>query len=218
MNIVLLGAPGSGKGTQAKKIAEAYGLTHVSTGEIFRDEIANKTELGQKVQGFVSTGKLVPDDVVIEVLATKLDNLNGGSFLLDGFPRTAEQAYALDSYLKKSDRDLGGIIYIEVPVAELVKRLGGRWTCSKCNSVYNTDSQPPKEAGKCDKDGTALFQREDDKPESIQKRLRVYDEQTKPLVAYYKKSVPFYPIDGAQAPEQVFGQIQGHLGEPKAAR
>lgn len=211
MNIVLLGPPGSGKGTQAKRIAETQGLKHVSTGEVFREEIARKSPLGLKVESFVKSGLLVPDEVVIEVLASKLDAMSG-SFLLDGFPRTVEQAKALDAYLGRAGRKIDGVVYIAVPNDEVVRRLGSRWTCTKCNEVYNLVSRPPKAEGVCDKDGAPLYQRADDKPESVQKRLVEYDKLTKPLVEYYRSGQAFHEVDGTARPDDVFAAIQLRLG------
>lgn len=217
MNIVLLGPPGCGKGTQAKNLGEAFGLAHISTGEIFRDEIGRGTPLGQEVQSYVTRGALVPDELTVEVVASRLDK-TPGDFLLDGFPRTVGQAKSLDKYLKGKGRRIGRVVYIELSDAEVVKRLGARWSCTTCNEIYNLNSRKPKKDGVCDADGGKLFQREDDKPEAIKKRLSVYATLTKPLIQHYTDSGLISQVDGSAAPEQVFQQIRKVLDEASAAK
>lgn len=202
--IVLLGPPGAGKGTQAEIISERLGLIHVSSGDLFRENIKNKTELGKQAQGFINRGELVPDDLTIAMVKARLlmpDNLRGA--LLDGFPRTPAQADALAKLLT----DLGAAIkivpYITVPAKVLVERLSGRWTCRAEGHVYHQQFNPPREPGKCDLDGSELYQRDDDKPETVENRIRVYSEQTTPLIDHYKEQGLLFEIDGTQPIEKV---------------
>lgn len=212
MNIVLLGPPGSGKGTQAEQLSREYGLTHLSTGNVFREEISQGTALGKKVEQYVKSGRLVPDALVVEVVAGKLAEIQG-SFLLDGFPRTLEQAQALAAQLRKAGKAIDAVVYINVRPDIVVARLGGRWTCVNCKSVFNQDTRKPAVEGKCDSCGGQLMQREDDKPEAIRKRLMVYEDLTKPLVAYYRSTENFHEVDGADAPEEVFSLIRRILSD-----
>lgn len=187
MNIVLLGAPGSGKGTQAKPLSVQYKVPHISTGDIFRQEMTKGTELGLRVQEFVSSGRLVPDELVLEVITArlKLDDCKAG-FLLDGFPRTVGQAESLDGVLTGIGKPLEKVLYMNLPEHEVIKRLSSRRQCQKCSKVYNLLTQPPQQPDLCDVDGAALIQREDDRPETIEKRLVVYNNLTEPLISYYR--------------------------------
>lgn len=219
MNLILLGAPGSGKGTQAKVLAQKFKLAHISTGDLFREEIAKKTALGEKVGGYVTSGKLVPDGVVTEVLTAKLATLKDG-FLLDGFPRTLDQAMALDQFLHKGGKKIAAVVYLNLSEDEVVKRLGARRNCSSCGELYNMVSKPPRSAQMCDKCGGRLVQREDDKEATIKKRMMVFRDLTEPLVSYYKTNEHFIEVDAAQAPEQVtetIGTELGSVGAPPAA-
>lgn len=202
--IVLLGPPGAGKGTQAEIISERLGLIHVSSGGLFRENIKNKTELGNLAQGFINRGELVPDDLTIAMVKARLlmpDNQHGA--LLDGFPRTPAQAEALAKLLA----DLGAAIkivpYITVPANVLIERLSGRWTCRAEGHVYHQQFNPPKEPGKCDLDGSELYQRDDDKPATVENRIRVYTEQTTPLIDHYRKQGLLFEVDGTQPIEKV---------------
>ncbi len=195
--IVLLGPPGAGKGTQAEILAEKLKLVHVSSGDLFRENLKNKTELGQKAQSYVDRGELVPDDITIGMVRDRLmqpDCVNGA--ILDGFPRTPAQAEALTKLLA----DLGGKVvsvpFIFVPDEVLIDRLTGRWTCRAQGHIYHEKNNPPKVPGICDQDGSALYQREDDKRETVMRRIQVYQEQTAPLIDYYRRQGLLDQIDG----------------------
>src|ERR1044071_200357 len=198
MNIIFLGPPGSGKGTQAKKLAEEFKLTHLSTGDVFREAIKNQTALGQKIKSFVDSGKLVPDSLVSEVVFEKLKELGPSrGVLLDGYPRTVEQSKALDQFSKAESFSLDSIIFFAVDAPALVKRLSARRQCPNCKEVYNLETKPPKKNGICDVCGTALIQRPDDKAEVVQDRLKVYDKETAPVLDYYKMKKEFKKVDAA---------------------
>ena len=202
MNLVLLGAPGAGKGTQAKLIAQKYALKHLSTGDMFRE-----AQIGSAIACFLAAGQLVPDELVINMIAERLkrtDVQNG--FLLDGFPRTITQAKALDGMLRESDKKIDGVIYIEVNKDEVIRRLSGRRVCPLCGASYHVAFAPPEIAGKC-ACGAALVQRKDDNPETVLERLEVYNEQTFPLIEYYSNAGALGKIDGAKSEAQVFEQI-----------
>ncbi|MFH2203627.1 MAG: adenylate kinase [Elusimicrobiota bacterium] len=196
MKIVLLGCPGAGKGTQSMFLCRKYGLEHVSTGDIFREEMGKESAVGKKVADYVKRGELVPDDLVVKMVAAHLDS-GSGEWLLDGFPRTLGQARELDKYLQAKGQKLNAVLYLSLELAEVVERLSGRRTCSGCGDVYNLISRPPQVEGKCDKCGKALVQREDDMEETIKNRLQVYEEQTAPLAAYYRENSDFAEVDGA---------------------
>ena len=186
MNIVLLGAPGSGKGTQAQPLSVRYKTPHISTGDIFRQEMEKATPLGLKVQEYVNSGRLAPDELVLEVMTTRLSQPDcQKGFLLDGFPRTVNQAEALDGYLTSAKRPLDKVLYLSLSEAEVIRRLSSRRQCAKCGKVYNLLTKPPVKADACDVDAGALMQRDDDRPETIEKRLRVFNDLTEPLIAYY---------------------------------
>jgi adenylate kinase len=206
--IVLLGPPGAGKGTQAEIISEKLGLAHISSGDIFRENIKNQTELGKLADGFMSRGELVPDDVTIEMIRERLarPDCEAGA-LLDGYPRTPPQAQALDDMLKGFNGSVNAVPYIEVGEHELVKRLSGRWTCRAEGHVYHQEFNPPKQQGVCDIDGSDLYQRDDDKRETVERRIRVYFEQTAPLVEHYRDEGLLVRINGAQPIETVTAQL-----------
>jgi adenylate kinase len=203
MNIVLLGAPGTGKGTQAVLIASKYGWPHVSTGDMLREHVAQGTELGKKAKGFMDAGALVPDDLVISMLIDRLgrpDTKDG--IVLDGFPRNLKQAEALDAALKNAGRSIDVVPNISVPDEELVKRLSGRWLCRNCGAIYNENGSPPRVAGKCDRCGGDLYQRDDDKPETVRARLL----QQKPpadMIEHYRGQGKLVDIDGFQPVDAV---------------
>lgn len=202
--IVLLGPPGAGKGTQAEIISERLGLIHVSSGDLFRENIKNKTELGNLAQGFINRGELVPDDLTIAMVKARLlmpDNQHGA--LLDGFPRTPAQAEALAKLLADLGATIKIVPYITVPANVLIERLSGRWTCRAEGHVYHQQFNPPKEPGKCDLDGSELYQRDDDKPATVENRIRVYTEQTTPLIDHYRKQGLLFEVDGMQPIEKV---------------
>lgn len=186
MYIIMLGAPGTGKGTIGNEICEKYKLKHIATGDIFRDEIKRETELGKKAQEYISKGELVPDEVTIAMVEGKLDQMN--NVLLDGFPRTIEQAEALKEYLSKKEENITAVINLEVPDEDIIKRTSSRVICSnkECGASYNTIFMPPKEEGICDRCGSTLIKRVDDNPETIKERLNTYYKNTKPLIDYYK--------------------------------
>jgi len=202
--IVLLGPPGAGKGTQAQAISENWRLPHISSGDIFRENIKNETELGKLASGFMNKGELVPDDVTIAMIRERLsrpDCQNGA--LLDGFPRTPAQAEALATMLSTFHGEVSAVPYISVPEEVLVERLTGRWTCRAAGHIYHEKYSPPRQAGICDQDGSELYQRDDDKAETVTRRIRVYLEQTQPLIQYYQQRGLLLEINGAQPIEQV---------------
>lgn len=202
--IVLLGPPGAGKGTQAQIIAEKYELVHVSSGDLFRENLKNETELGKLAQTFMKRGELVPDDVTIAMVRDRLsrpDCRNGA--LLDGFPRTPAQAEALAEMLKEFSGSVNLVPFISVPAEILVERLSGRWTCRSNGHVFHEKFNPPAIAGVCDLDGSELYQRDDDKPETVMNRIKVYQEQTAPLIAFYKENGLLAEVDGTKSIEEV---------------
>lgn len=202
--IVLLGPPGVGKGTQAKILAERTRLAHISSGDLFRENIKKQTELGILAKSFMDKGELVPDDVTIRMIRERLKSADcEAGAILDGFPRTPAQAGALETMLAEYKSGVDAVPYITAPEATLVERASGRWTCRAQGHIYHQTFDPPKRAGVCDDDGSELYQREDDKAETVTKRIRVYLEQTMPLVAYYRKGGKLIEIDGAQSVEQV---------------
>lgn len=216
MNIILLGCPGAGKGTQAKILAEKYGLKHIATGDLFRAEIAAKTPLGLKVADYLRNGTLVPDNVVVEMVAGKLDGSSQTGYILDGFPRTLDQAQALDGVLKRAGQRIDAVAYINMNESEVVKRLTSRRSCSKCGALYNLLTKPPKNDMKCDIDGADVIQREDDSEATVKKRLLVYNDLTAPLITFYKSELPFFEIDGSQSIDAVTDALKkvmnGHGG------
>jgi len=202
--IVLLGPPGAGKGTQATIIAKEFGLVHVSSGDLFRENLKNQTELGKLAKGYMDRGALVPDDVTIAMVKDRISRPDcEKGVLLDGFPRTPAQAEALDVMLGTLDSKVNCVPYISVPAEVLVERLSGRWTCPTCGKVYHQKFNPPAEAGKCDAEGAALYQRDDDKPATVENRIKVYVEQTAPLIAYYRGKGLLAEVDGTQSIEAV---------------
>lgn len=209
MKIIMLGAPGAGKGTQAIKIAEKYGIPHISTGDIFRANIKNGTELGKKAKEFMDKGALVPDELTCDLVVDRIhqDDCKNG-FVLDGFPRTIPQAKALDAALDKDGESIDHAIDIEVPDQNIVKRMGGRRACLNCGATYHIISAPPKTEGICDNCGGKLTIREDDKPQTVQERLSVYHQKTQPLIDYYKKAGILDQVDGTQPLDQVFLMIE----------
>lgn len=214
MKIIMLGAPGAGKGTQAIKIAEKYGIPHISTGDIFRANIKNGTELGKKAKEYMDKGSLVPDELTCDLVVDRIhqdDCANG--FVLDGFPRTIPQAEALDKALTKDNEKMDFAIDIEVPDDSIVKRMGGRRACVNCGATYHVVSAPPKVEGICDHCGGKLTIRDDDKPGTVQHRLSVYHEQTQPLIDFYKKAGILHSVDGTKQLDEVFADVVKILGE-----
>jgi len=209
MNIILLGPPGGGKGTQARFITEKFGIPQISTGDMLRDAVTNKTDLGLKAKEYMDAGKLVPDDLVIKIVEERLkrDDCKDG-FILDGFPRTLLQAEALDKILTRMSKKIDYVINIDVPAEDIVKRLTSRRICKKCGNIYNLLSNPPKIDGKCDICGGELYQREDDKEETVRRRLQVYKEDTEPLIMYYKSKGVLKTIDGRKDIDDVKNLIE----------
>ncbi len=213
MKIVMLGAPGAGKGTQAKKIAAKYNIPHISTGDIFRANIKNGTELGKKAKTYMDQGLLVPDELVVDLVVDRVNQEDCSSgYVLDGFPRTIPQAEALDKALADLGQKVDYAIDVEVPDENIVKRMGGRRACVGCGATYHLVYAAPKSEGICDVCGKELILRDDDKPETVQKRLNVYHEQTKPLIDYYSKSGVLKEVDGTVEIDDVFQAITEILG------
>lgn len=214
VNLILLGPPGAGKGTQAERIAAEYKVLPISTGDIFRAAIKEGTPLGLQVKSFLDSGKLVPDELVIAIVAERLgqpDTKDG--FLLDGFPRTVSQADALEDFLQETKRRLSAVIYIHVDPEVLVKRISGRRICRKCGMVFHISSKKTQASGICDSCGGEIYQRDDDQEEIVRKRLEVFAKETEPLVSYYEKKGLLLKIDGAQPIEEVSRQILSVLQE-----
>ena len=201
MIAILLGSPGSGKGTQCKRLADKYGFVHLATGDIFRSEITQKTTLGVKAQDYVKNGKLVPDAIVVEMVAGKIES--GGKYLLDGFPRTVEQAHGLAEMLRRVGSAVDLVVCLTLPKDEAIRRMASRRICSGCAEVFNTISRPTKVEGVCDKCSGKVIQREDDTEATAAKRLMVFEDLTQPLVAYYKAEQAFHAVDADQVPEKV---------------
>lgn len=212
--IVLLGPPGVGKGTQAKILSEKTGLAHVSSGDLFRENLKNQTELGKLAKSFMDKGELVPDDVTISMIRDRVSrpDCKAGA-ILDGFPRTPAQADALEKMLAEFDSEVNLVPYITAAETILVERVSGRWTCREQGHIYHQTFSPPKQAGVCDVDGSELYQRDDDKVETVAKRIHVYFEQTMPLVDYYRNTGKLVEIDGMQTVEQVTGELLSALEE-----
>jgi adenylate kinase len=207
-----MGLPGAGKGTQAEKIVEKYQIPHISTGDMFRLAIKEGTELGQKAKSFMDEGSLVPDEVTIGIVEERLSKPDcEKGFLLDGFPRTIAQAEALDQLLNKMNKSLDYVLHVDVDTNELVERLTGRRICPTCGATYHVLFNPPKEEGVCDKDGAALIQREDDQPATVKNRLDVNIAQTQPMLDFYSDKGSLVTIDGSQAIDKVFIDIDEKL-------
>ncbi|QDP38905.1 adenylate kinase [Radiobacillus deserti] len=213
MNLILMGLPGAGKGTQAEKIVEKYHIPHISTGDMFRLAIKEGTELGKKAKEFMDQGELVPDEVTIGIVRERLskDDCQQG-FLLDGFPRTIAQAEALENLLSDLGESIDYVLHVDVPEEKLVERLTGRRICPTCGTTYHVQYNPPKVAGICDKDGSELIQREDDTADTVKKRLQVNLEQTKPLLDFYNEKGYLVTFDGDQDINKVFEDIDEKLG------
>jgi adenylate kinase len=209
--LILLGAPGAGKGTQAGALSQKLGLTHIATGDLFREAIQKETELGKRVKDYVEKGLLVPDDITIELLLERIEALDSG-LILDGFPRTLEQAKALDRALGERDRRVDRALYIRVSSEELLRRLSGRWICRRCQAPYHAQSSPPRVPGVCDNCGGELYQREDDTEETVRKRLEVYFAQTAPVIEYYKGQAKLVEVDGEGEVEAVGRRLVAALG------
>lgn len=214
MKIIMLGAPGAGKGTQAKMIAEKYSIPHVSTGDIFRANIKNGTELGKEAKKYMDQGLLVPDELTVKILLDRVaqDDCKNG-YVLDGFPRTIPQAEALENALNAIEQKLDYAIDIDVPDENIINRMSGRRACVGCGATYHVLFNPTKVEGKCDVCGESLILRDDDKPETVKKRLDVYHTQTQPLIDFYTERKVLVEVDGTQSMDKVFDDIMKILGE-----
>ena len=217
LNLIFLGPPGAGKGTVAQAVAEKYKLSQVSTGDLIRAEVASGSELAKELQEIMSSGGLVSDELVAKMLENKLIELsskeNFSGVIFDGFPRTIPQADELTNILLRLNQKLNAVINIESSEENIVKRLSARWTCSKCKQIYNSITNPPKEEGKCDLDSADLFQREDDKPETIRQRLSQYNEKTAPLINYYKEKGLLKSYDGNVPPTESIAAAEKIISE-----
>lgn len=217
MNIILMGLPGAGKGTQAEKIVATYGIPHISTGDMFRAAMQQQTELGLKAKSFMDKGELVPDEVTNGIVKERLQQADTEKgFLLDGFPRTQAQAEALDKIMQDLNRSIDAVINIEVNPEILMQRLTGRIICRNCGSTYHKTNNPPKVEGTCDRCGSHdFYQREDDKPETVENRIQINIEQSKPILTYYKAKGILRNVDGESGFDNLFQTIQSIMGEPR---
>jgi adenylate kinase len=214
MNLILLGPPNAGKGTQAKRLFADFQIPQISTGDILRKAVKDGTELGKIAGPLMAAGQYVPDDIIIGIVEERLKQADvAHGFVLDGFPRTTPQADALDKMLAKLGKKIDAVVSLEVPHAKLIERGSGRRSCPTCGSVYHVYQNPPKRAGYCDKDGAGLIQREDDNPEVIEKRLKKYDAETAPLKAFYGQKGLLKSIDGVGSPEGIYEEIRKAIGK-----
>ncbi len=207
MRVVLLGAPGAGKGTQCKRIVEKYGVQHLSSGDILRRERAERTELGAKAQSYMDSGGLVPDELIVKMMAGAIAKAPKEGYVLDGFPRTVNQAQELDESLASDGKGIDAVVSLEVDEQIIMERMTGRRSCPKCGAVYHVKNLKPKVEGKCDNDGAELIQRPDDKPEVVKKRLETYYEQTEPVVAYYKRNGCVLELDAGNGVDEVGAKL-----------
>ena len=218
MQLILLGLPGAGKGTQAKVLSERLGLLHISTGDMFREAAAAGTELGNRAQEYMSRGELVPDEVTIGMLLERITQPDAGQgIMLDGFPRTIPQAEALDVALGERGSPIDAVLYIQVPESDLMTRLTGRWTCPECGAIYHVQASPPQTAGVCDNDETQLTQRADDQPDTVKARLDTNREWTEQLASYYGNASKLHDIDGTGDPASITARLMSAIESVSAA-
>jgi adenylate kinase len=218
MRLVFMGPPGAGKGTQAKAVAEHYGIPHVSSGDIFRGEIERKTPLGLKIKSYLDSGTLVPDDITVGAVAGRLAQKDcADGWLLDGFPRTEGQAKALDKTLAADGKKLDGVVNLELDGEVIVRRMSGRRMCPKCGRSYHVEHIPPRREGVCDACGAKLIIRDDDRPETVRQRLKTYTEQTAPLVDYYRRQGLLVRVDGGGTPDEVRSRLFEQLEKAGSA-
>ncbi len=216
MYLILLGLPGAGKGTQAALLSQDTGMAHITSGELFRENIREQTELGRKAQPFVERGLLVPNELTVGMILDRIAQRDAGKgFLLDGFPRNVEQAAALDQALASQEKAIDKALYIKVSTEELVRRLAGRWNCRQCGAVYQEQSISPKQSGVCDRCGGALYQREDDRPDVVRTRLEVNQKELEPLLEYYRKDGKLIEVDGELAVERVKEKLLAAVDRPQ---
>jgi adenylate kinase len=212
LNLIFLGPPGAGKGTQATRLAKDFRLAYIATGDMLREQVKAETELGRKAKEYMDRGDLVPDDLIIAMIRERLEQGDtGDGFILDGFPRNVAQAEALDGEFEAMGRRLTAALAIEVPDDELVRRISGRRVCVKAGHTYHVESDPPKHEGVCDQDGSRLIQREDDKPETVRNRLATYHEHTEPLVDFYDEKGVLRRFDGTRSPTEVHDRIRATI-------
>jgi adenylate kinase len=212
LNLILLGPPGAGKGTQAERLTDDFNLPYIATGNILRQAVADGTELGKQAKAFMDDGKLVPDEVITGVILEALEHTDArDGFILDGFPRTVPQAEALADGMEANERNLTAVILVDVPDEEVVRRLSGRRVSVKTGRVYHVEFDPPKHEDRCDVDGSRLVQRDDDQPETVAKRLAVYHEQTEPLISYYEDRGLLRRFDGTRSPTEVHDHIRATI-------
>ncbi len=219
MNLVLLGPPGAGKGTQAKLLAQAYAIPHVSTGDMFRDHKARGTDIGKRIQAVMDAGGLVTDDITNAMVDERLarpDVANG--FILDGYPRTTAQAEHLERLLASAKRRIDRVVSYEIATDLVVERIGGRRSCPRCGAVYHVSANPPRTAGRCDRDETVLVHRDDDRPENVKKRMEEYAEKTRPLKRFYEERGLVTEIDGVGPPEAILGATRAALKSPPTGK
>ena len=212
LNLILLGPPGAGKGTQAERLTDDFNLPYIATGNILRSAVQEQTELGKQAKAYMDEGRLVPDDVITGVILEAIENADArDGFILDGFPRTIPQADALAEGMRDHERDLTAAILIEVPDDEVLRRMSGRRVSSKTGRVYHLEFDPPRHEGRCDVDGSLLVQRADDEPETVMKRLAVYHDQTEPLINYYEDQGLLRRFDGTRSPTEVHDHIRATI-------
>jgi adenylate kinase len=216
LNLILLGPPGAGKGTQAERLVDDFDLPYLATGDILRQAVKDETQLGREAKEYMDRGDLVPDELIVRVIVDRLDSDEAGDgFILDGFPRTVPQAQALQAALERLGRSLTAALLVDASDEEVMNRISGRRICVKSGHVYHVDSDPPKNEGICDQDGSRLVQRDDDRPETVQKRLSVYHEQTEPVIGFYEDAGLLRRFDGNRSPEEVHDHIRATLATLK---